>query len=270
MLKIYSKSIVSTSIISVSYNISFIDQTFPSEVNLQPTFQYDSDRMRMTFGKLFYTVAPLIAKSIPSLQDLKTYLRMCFRELRPLLATAESFNNVMEIVQDKCTIINVCCLEGVVDQYNITEAKAHITNYNTAVEAFCEKIKADVCCNQRFVISSSSHQLTCETIVFVLEWKTDEHTLFDIRGLLSKAFKDMAKKVQVRAVNEGNSIIVTCYTPQSLIDLLLMTAKENLDSLKQLGVIKLTIGYCTIYDVCQRDKVRDNHFLETVTTCVVY
>ena len=214
----------------------------------------------MKFGKLFYTVAPLIARGIPSLQDLKTYLRMCFRELRPLLVTAESFNDVIEIVQDKCTIINICCLEGIVDQYDITEAKEHITNYNTAVDKFCEKIKADVCCNQSFIISSSSHQLTCETIVFVLEWEADKYTLIDIRGLLSKAFKGMAKQVQVRAVNEGNSIIVTCYAPQSLIDLLLMTAKDNLDLLKQLGVIKLTIGYCTIYDKRQRDKVRDEWY----------
>ena len=216
--------------------------------------------MRMKFGKLFYTVAPLIAKGIPSLEDLKTYLRMCFRELRPLLAAAEFLKDVMEVVQDKCAIINICCLEGIIDQYNITEAKVHITNYNIAVDAFCEKIKADVCCNQTFMISSSSHQLTCESIVFVLEWEADRYTLNDIRGLLSKAFKDMAKKVQVRTVNEGNSIIVTCYAPQSLIDLLLMTAKENLDLLKQLGVIKLTIGYHTIYNKHQRDKVRDEYY----------
>ena len=248
---------VSTAYVSTSYNVLFIDQMFPSKVNLQPTFQHDFDQMRMKFGKLFYTVAPLIAKGIPSLQDLKTYLRRCFRELRPQLATAESFDDVMDLVQDKCTIINVCCLEEIVDQYDITEAKEHITNYNTAVDEFCEKIKADVCCNQSFIISSSSHQLTCETIVFVLEWKTDEHTLFDIRGLLSKAFKGIAKKVQVKAVNEGNSIIVTCYAPQSLIDLLLITAEENLDTLKEMGLIKLTLGYYTIYDKRQRDKVRD-------------
>ena len=213
--------------------------------------------MRMKFGTLFYTVTPLIVKGIPSLEDLKTYLRMCFRELRPLLAIAESFNDVMEIVQDKCTIINICCLEGIVNQFNITEAKVHITKYNTAVDEFCEKIKADVCCNQSFMISSSSHHLTCETIVFVLEWEANKYTLIDNRGLLSKAFKDMAKSVQVRSIKEGNSIIVTCYAPQRLIDLLLITAEENLDALKEMGLIKLILGYHIIYDKRQRDKVRD-------------
>ena len=213
--------------------------------------------MRMNLGNLFYTVSPLINKGIPSLQELKTYLRMCFRELRPLLATAESFNDVMEIVLDKCTIINVCCLEGIVGRYNISEARAHIENYNRTVDIFCKKVKADVCCNQSFMISSCSHQLTCETIVFIVEWEADKHTLFEIKGLLSKAFEGMAKSVQVKAVNDGSSIIVTCYAPHSLIDILLMTAKENLDLLKQLGVIKVTIGYSIIYDEHQKDKVRN-------------
>ena len=34
-------------------------------------------------------------------------------------------------------------------------------------------------------------------------------------------------------------------------------AERNLNILKENGVIKLTFGYHTIYDKCQRDKVRD-------------
>ena len=212
--------------------------------------------MKVAFGNLIETVAPLIAKVIPSLKELKTYLRRCFRELKPQLSSAESFDDVMELVEEKCTIINICCLEAIVDHYNITEAKRHITEFKTGVDKFCEKVKTDICINQNFKVTSS-HHLTCETIEFVLEWKTDEHTLCDIKDLLSKAFKDMAKSVQVRAIKEGNSIIVTCYAPQYMMDILLATAKENLDILKEMGMIKLTLGYYTIYDKCQRDKVRD-------------
>ena len=212
--------------------------------------------MKVTFGNLIETVVPLIAKAIPSLKELKTYLRRCFRELKPQLSSAESFDDVMELVEDKCTIINICCLEAIVDHYNITEAKRHITEFKTAVDKFCEKVKTDICINQNFKVTSS-HHLTCETIEFILEWKTDEYTLSHIKDLLSKAFKDMAKSVQVRAIREGNSIIVTCYAPQYMMDVLLVTAEENLVTLKEMRVKKLTLGYCTIYDKCQRDKVRD-------------
>ena len=218
--------------------------------------------MKVTFGNLIETVAPLIAKAIPSLKELKTYLRRCFRELKPQLSSAESFDDVMELVEDKCTIINICCLEAIVDHYNITEAKRHITEFKTAVDKFCEKVKTDICINQNFKVTTS-HHLTCETIEFVLEWKTDEYTLSHIKDLLSKAFKDMAKSVQVRAIKEGNSIIVTCYAPQYMMDILLMVAKENLDTLKVMGMIRLTIGYCTIYSHKVRNKA-------TVTKCIIY
>ena len=213
--------------------------------------------MTATFGSLIHTVAPLIETGISSLKDLKTYLRRCFPDLRPQLSTAESFDDVMDLVQDKCTIINICCLEFIVIYYNITEAKSLITEFKMTVETFCEKVKVSICLKQNFKLTSHSHHLICETIEFILEWEVDKYTLKHIKDLLSKAFEDMAESVQVRAINEGNSIIVTCYAPHHMMNILLVTAKENLGLLKEMGLLKLTLGYDNIYDKHQRDKVRD-------------
>ena len=223
--------------------------------------------MRVMFGNLIDKVAPLIKGGIPSLDELKTYLRRCFQELAPQLSAAKSFDDVIDIVQDTCTIINICCLEAIVDRYEITKAKMLITEFKKQVDDFCENVKADICLKQNFKTASSSH-LTCESIEFVVEWKTNECTLRHIKGLLLKAFKDMAKSVQVRAVNEGNSIIIICYAPLRLMNFLLMVAKSNLDLLKEMGVIKLTIGYHIILDKCKRNEVRielfqNKHYLIT-------
>ena len=104
---------------------------------------------------------------------------------------------------------------------------------------------------------SSSRHLTCEIIEFDLEYNTDEYTLNDIRDLLSKAFEDLVTSVQVRLLKEGNSVIVTCYAPQYMMDILLMTAVENLDGLKEMGLIHLRMGYDTIYDKHKADNVSD-------------
>ena len=99
-------------------------------------------------------MSPLIKAGIPSLEDLKIYVWRCFRDLRPQLVTAESFDDFMDVVQDKCTIINVRCLEAIVDHYKITEGKRHIEEFKTAVDTFCEQIKTEL---QDSFIFSSSH-----------------------------------------------------------------------------------------------------------------
>ena len=71
--------------------------------------------MRAKLGELIYTVSPLISNVIPSLEEFIKYLRRCFRELRPQLAIAQTFDNVMDAVEEKCTIINICCLETIVN-----------------------------------------------------------------------------------------------------------------------------------------------------------
>ena len=224
--------------------------------------------MRVTFGNLFDDVAPLIETGIPSLDKLKKYIRRCFQELAHQLSTAKSFDDVIDIVQDSCTIINICSLEAIVNRYKITEAQKLIAEFKKQVDTFCENVKADICLKQNFKTTSSSH-LICESIEFVVKWKTNECTLRHINGLLSKAFEDMAKSVQVRAVNEGNSIIVTCYAPLRLMDFLLIVAKSNLDLLKEMGVIKLTIGYHIIFDKYKEDKVRSNHLKIIITLLLI-
>ena len=161
----------------------------------------------------------------------------------------------MELVEEKCTLINVCCLERIVEYYKIKDAMEQITKFNTAVDSFCKSVKLSVCRKESFMRVLSSHDLTCETIEFVLDWEADKYTLKDVKVLLSKAFKDVVNSVQVRVINDGNSIIVTCYAPQNLMDVLLMTAKKNLDLLKEMGLMKLSIGYHTIYDKHERDEV---------------
>ena len=211
--------------------------------------------MRAKLGSLIITVLPLIESAVTSkLKELKTFLRMSFQELKPQLATAESFDDVMDIVREKCTVINIACLEAIINHYNIEEAKCHIAAYKVEVDQFCEEVKLRVCENEDFMMDTSS-LLKCQTIEFLLEWNIDEHTLSEIQDLLWKAFGSMAKRVLVKKVEESKSITVTCYAPQNIMDILLTEAEKNLDILIKMGLIKLSISYHIVCDGHTRDKV---------------
>ena len=196
---------------------------------------------------------------MPLLKELKDCLGTCFREFKPQLAISGSFDGIMELVKEKCTIINICCLEIIINQYNIEKAKAHIAVYKSEVDEFCETVRLSVSEDQNFMTSSSSF-LKCETIQFVLEWEPDEYTLQDIRELLWKAFEDTAKRVLVRVIEKSNSIIVTCYAPRNIMDVLLVKAEVNLKELQKIGLIRLTLGYYIVWDGHTRDKVINRYY----------
>lgn len=226
-----------------------------TQIILSPAqYKYSFDQIRAKLGELIYSVTPLISDMIPSLEEFKKYLRRCFRELRPQLAIAQTFDDIMDAVEEKCTIINICCLETIVNYYKVKEAQNYITAYKSEVDVFCAEVKLNVCENKDFITGPSS-LLKCDTIEFVLGWKTDEHTLNEIRDLLWKAFGDMANKIFVKELKKGNSIIITCYAPQNVMNILLMEAEKNLHLLINLGLIKLSIGYITLWNVHARVKV---------------
>ena len=201
--------------------------------------------MEADFGDLIDTVKPLIEKGIPSLQKLKDYLGTLYQGLISQLNEAKSFDDVMKIVREKCTIINVVCLQRVVKKFNIADAKQHIENFETTVDAFCNKVRLNVC-DRRSFRNSSSSLLKCDTIEFVLKWDPDKYSLSHIERLLEKAFEDLAEDVLVNVVKETDSITVTCYAPRNLMIVLLIEAEKNLQTLIKMGLMKLTISYYTV------------------------
>ena len=205
---------------------------------------------------LIPAVTSLIPDNFLSLQDLKNYLQRSYRELKPQLAHAKRFDDVITIIVEKYNIINVDCLEAVVDHLKITEAKNHISAYKKTVTMFCEEVNINMCYNASFQTASSSCLLTCETLQLTLEWKAHKHKLKDIQELLTKLFKDNHSRIYVTNIREENFIIVTCYTPQHLVNVLLIEVNENSQAMEESDVIRLTIGYYTVCDKLKGNEVK--------------
>ena len=223
------------------------------EVMVHPSYEIEFDRMSNLLGTLIHNIVPLIEAAIPSVDDLKNFVRRCRYHLENQLDKAETFDAVIRVIEKECSIVNVSVLEAIVNNYSIKDAGDMILAYQTHLDEFCEN-KLTMFCNRQLKRLSSS-LLTCETIKFVLKWNPSEHSLTSIRALLWKTFKD--NQVEVVAIKEGNSIIVTCYAPHYLMESLLVTARDNVDMLKEMGLISLTIGYYTVYDEHAIDEVSE-------------
>ena len=208
------------------------------------------NEIRGSFGSLRVNIVPLLAQSIPSVEDLKSFLEISFPELSAELSNAETIHAIMNVVGKKCRINDLSLIKATVKHFKITQAKPLISEYEEEVKAVCRSLKDFIRQNQ------PEHFLICETIQFTLGWEPEEHSLDDIRNLLEEAFKELNKRIIVRSIHRGNSIIIICYGPRHLLAALLLEAQDNLTVLmKGFSLIRLTIGHYTVYDKRIRYKV---------------
>ena len=184
---------------------------------------------------------------------MKRYLADGYSHLKSQIVRSNSIDEILDIVNDHCTLINISCLEGIVERFDIKEAETHIQTYKEDVQSFCGKTKASLCLDENFKVTRTPSLLQCETAIFVLDWDPTNCTLQDIRDIISESVEG---NVQIRVIREGKSIIVTCFFPLSLTMSIIVRAQETLEVLKKKGLLQLTVGHCTIYDH-RRDKVRD-------------
>ncbi|XP_019862678.1 PREDICTED: uncharacterized protein LOC109591376, partial [Amphimedon queenslandica] len=187
---------------------------------------------------------------------MKSFLQRSFPELSVELSTADDIDSIMSIIVKKCRVNDISIIKTIVKRFKIAEANPLISEYEDEVKAVCGSLKDFLSQNQ------PEHFNDFETIQFTLGWEPDEHSLDDIRNLLEEAFKELNKRIIVRSIHRGNSIIIICYAPHHLLAALLLEAQDNLTVLmKEFSLIRLTIGHYTVYDKRIRYKVMNNECL---------
>ena len=227
------------------------------EIQLYVTQLYNDrfDKMTWNYGSFYFKVTRLVSINITvdQLEDFKEYISYCCSDLSPQLAIATTVKDIMKVVKTKCNVINIAPIEEVVSFYNITEANPLITNYKATLDEFCNTFKVDFLLDKKL---STSDFLICETIEFVLDWDPAEHLLNDIRRLMEKAFKGLSRRIIVKSMHKGNSIIIICGAPTHLMNALQLRARDDLTVLQEeFALMRLKIGHCTVYDRTIRNKV---------------
>ena len=207
--------------------------------------------IRKEFAIAFGYIREAIKKSQPPLDILKQFLRDGYSHLKPRIAHSNSIDDVLDVIIDDCTLINISCLESVVKRFDIKEAMAHIEAYKDVVQSFCKKMKGSLCLGESFKVTKIPSLLRCETAVFVLDWDPKGCTLEDIKDLLAESVEGI---VEIRDIRESKSIVITCFFPVTLTTLLIAKAQDTLQSMKKKGLLQLVVGHCIIYDH-RRDKV---------------
>ena len=215
---------------------------------ISPTYESKFDELMFQFGSFMESIRGHLMECIPSAEELKTYVGRCNRDLKPQMSSCETINDILSIIEEKCTIINVVKMEKIAEKYKCKKALDQIADYNDAVSEFCNEIRLNICCGLSLSLRHTSQPLICERIRFVLQWEPEDHTFSEIRGIIWKAFEDISKEILVISADRDQSVSVICYIPHTLIDLAVLKAKQNLDLLKEMDVVSLSVGYFPIIE----------------------
>ena len=192
-----------------------------------------------------YKVCKAIEEAGPELEDLKKLVGSCNSDLKPKLAECSKVSDVLSLVQEECSLTHFTLLEALVEEFDVKKAEKYIEEYKKILKQFLSKNPIARCLKEKFDAVKTHPPLNCETITYVFDWRPDEKMLNDITDILSKS---SGKLVRIRYIDTGYSIAVTCSFPYSLLGVLIARVMENLQFLIKNGLIKLTIGYWTIWE----------------------
>ena len=75
----------------------------------------------------------MINASPPPLEELKRFLKYGYPHFKSQVAHSNSIDDILDLVNDHCTLINISCLEGIVESFKIEETETHIKSYKDAI-----------------------------------------------------------------------------------------------------------------------------------------
>ena len=229
-----------------------IDVNVP--IIMSPNEKCFFNEMRMKRTVLFYSIRPKLTAGIPSLKELVEFIATTWDELEPQIANASTVEEVLNVVQSHCTIVNVSYVKLIAEFFKVDEVVTEIETFSQEVNNRCEGLLLKYCMNESFR-DGYLHQLKCNTIEFFLSWDPSEKELKDISSILWKAFDKYASNIKISNIREGNSIIVVCHAPHTMMAMLMMRAKRNIDILVKEGVMSLFVGHYTVLDHKSKEQV---------------
>ena len=234
-----------------NYYFKIIPVVIPSEIYILRSKSEMFTNIRMKFGIAFTSICTEItkSKSLPPVSNVKMLLRNCFPHMKKIFDNCHSIDDLLDELLNKCTIINISCIENLVKVLEIKDAEAHIQTYRETLNKFCKEVSVKLCLQEKFHVANVPSPLQCETINLVLDWIPDQCTLDDIRDILSITFEqELSKEVYINVIKPNNSITVTCTFPLSLTAFLVAKAQTTVELVKMKGLIQLTIGYNIILE----------------------
>ena len=204
-------------------------------------YKKDYTKLQVSFCKMFDCMCEEVESAEVSVDTLKRYLCRTFAELKDILQNVGTVDQVMEAVRSECSLTDCSYLEEIASQFKLKNVAKRIIDYHEILDTFCQHTIADHFYVKSFREDYHRNIHSSNKVTFRLNWKAQKKTLKDIRNVLYKAFGYLSVRVEIVVIQDG-SVMVVCWAPQHLMKELVRLAELKWYKLREMGVVKLTIG----------------------------
>ena len=218
--------------------------------------------MRASYAKMSYKVCNAIKAANLDLENLKSFIISYDSSLEEKLDHCDSVPGVLRVIDKECSLVDITLFRAVVENFEVVQAEKHIKDYQSASKDFCHSISIALCLKEKLKATEKCEpSLQSDTVTYVFDWRPDEGMLEDIKDILSET---SGKLVRIEYIDTTNSITVTCTFPHSLTGVLIARVMENMQLLKNNGLMRLTIGYWTIWEKEKANQKVSNELLYNI------
>ena len=202
--------------------------------------------MRASYATMSCNVRNAIEAASVDLKKLKEFIVSYDSSLEGKINDCDTLSSVLRVIDKECSLVDITLFCSVVEHFKVTEAEQYIEEYRTKSKDFIHSVSIALCLKEKLkAIEDCQPSLQSEIIIYTFDWRPEEKKLEDIKDILSET---SGKLVRIEYIDSSNSITVTCTFPHSLTGVLIARVMENMQFLKDNGLMRLTIGYWTIWE----------------------
>ena len=222
------------------------------------------DILRGRYGGTFIRVFDLIKTC--NLEAVKDYLFVGFKEMRGEIETIKSVDDLKGLLVRRSSFTDYTIMEDLAEFLQLADAQKFLSEYSTFRDKMYDKILAEDFAvaaidehikdnqskvsphfNSTFVKSLNKQICYHLQIVFVVEWDDEKITLLEFQKMLRQAFQNADRFITLVAVHHSLLTFI-CAAPTWTVSSLILVARDSISILRELGVVKLTIGQEVILD----------------------
>lgn len=214
--------------------------------------------MQGKLGGLVRRVKKIVEKAVP-LEELQEFLTYSYTYMKDEIAKTTTFIEVFLVVRCYCSLTNYTLLCAIAYEFELDQAHDLIAKYKEEEDFYKRKIL-----DERFALELQEEAKLLEhvpqiseTIQIKLDWaNVDDTTVKEFCSLLRDIFTNMARYIHLHDVRPG-CIHCTCFAPAILMKALRKLAREKVTSLREMGVVLLTIGGVVILDETKKNNAEE-------------